>query len=559
MSSTTLEPGIKTTTTRAGHSNPVSAAGGSGGHGFAEAGIEEYTDFQGCGTGAEYDARQPSLTGVEPHEKSSTVTASAEDWDGPDDPSNPQNWSLPKKVFHSVTIGLFSFAVTAGTSLITPATEMIGSTFGVSSTAALLSLSLYVLGLGLGPMIAAPISETFGRSIVYKTAAPISMLFILGAGFSKSFATLLVCRILAGITSGPVLAIGAASNADMFPPETRSLAISCFIAMGFSGPALGPVIGGFAAQFKGWRWTQWCTIFIDLAVYGLVVMMSETYKKAILKARAKKRGVKGPQQPLNGYDWVRQLVIMTLIRPIHMLCTESTVLFLSLYNSFTFSVLFALFAAYPYTFSKVYNFSTWQTGLTFLGIFIGVQLGVATAVLTDRLIYFKKYLQLRRDGKMAVDPEHRLYNAMMGSFGVTIGYVSRTPDAPLTVTEKLIDNRLFWFAWTSHPSIHWISPVLAGIPFAWGNTAIFSSSTQYLTDVYGPANGASAMAANGIARYTMGAVFPLFTLQMYERLTIPWATSLLAFISLAMIPIPWVFFRCGPRIRRKSAYGIMRT
>ena len=56
-------------------------------------------------------------------------------------------------------------------------------------------------------------------------------------------------------------------------------------------------------------------------------------------------------------------------------------------------------------------------------------------------------------------------------------------------------------------------------------------------------NGASAMAANGLARYSMGAVFPLFTFQMYERLGIAWATSLLAFISVAMMPIPWVFFK----------------
>lgn len=67
------------------------------------------------------------------------------------------------------------------------------------------------------------------------------------------------------------------------------------------------------------------------------------------------------------------------------------------------------------------------------------------------------------------------------------------------------------------------------------------------------------MAANGIARYTMGAAFPLFTLQMYERLTIPWATSLLAFISLAMIPIPWVFFYFGPRIRSKSGYDTSKV
>lgn len=39
------------------------------------------------------------------------------------------------------------------------------------------------------------------------------------------------------------------------------------------------------------------------------------------------------------------------------------------------------------------------------------------------------------------------------------------------------------------------------------------ATALYLADVYGPMNGASAMAANGVLRYTFGAVFPLFTVQ----------------------------------------------
>ena len=72
-------------------------------------------------------------------------------------------------------------------------------------------------------------------------------------------------------------------------------------------------------------------------------------------------------------------------------------------------------------------------------------------------------------------------------------------------------------------------------------------------------NGASALAANGLARYTMGAVFPLFTLQMYETLGIDWATSLLGFISVVFLPIPWIFFKYGPRIRARSSYDTLKV
>lgn len=57
----------------------------------------------------------------------------------------------------------------------------------------------------------------------------------------------------------------------------------------------------------------------------------------------------------------------------------------------------------------------------------------------------------------------------------------------------------------------------------------------------------------------MGAVFPLFTFQMYETLGVAWATSLLAFLSVVMIPIPFVFFKFGPTIRAKSQYDTMKV
>lgn len=63
------------------------------------------------------------------------------------------------------------------------------------------------------------------------------------------------------------------------------------------------------------------------------------------------------------------------------------------------------------------------------------------------------------------------------------------------------------------------------------------------------------MAANGLLRYSMGAAFPLFTVQMYDALGVRWATLLLAFVCLLMVPIPWIFYKYGAQIRKRSAYS----
>jgi MFS family permease len=111
--------------------------------------------------------------------------------------------------------------------------------FGVSRTMAILGLTLYTLGIGLGPMATAPLSEYHGRRVVYLVSAPIFMLFTLGAGFSKHFYSLVICRFFAGLAGSPALAVGAGTNADLFTPRQRAIATSMFLAAPFAGPALG--------------------------------------------------------------------------------------------------------------------------------------------------------------------------------------------------------------------------------------------------------------------------------------------------------------------------------
>lgn len=243
-----------------------------------------------------------------------------------------------------------------------------------------------------------------------------------------------------------------------------------------------------------------------------------------------------------------------------MLITEPIVAFLSLYVAFNFSVLFSFFAAFPYVFERVYGFDTEQSGLVFLAIGVGCFLAILTVLLCDSYLYQPQVRQSHEEGKLGiVVPEYRLYPAMLGSFGLPVG--------------------LFWFAWSAREGVHWIVPVIGAVPFAWGNLSVFIgelllsfsfhclkligdydvASANYLIDTYQATTGASALAANGLLRYILGAVFPLFTLQMYENLGIAWATSLLAFIVVGLLPVPWVLWVWGKRIRSGSAYDTIKA
>jgi MFS family permease len=121
----------------------------------------------------------------------------------------------------------------------TPAYPQVMEKFHVRTTVALLPLSLYVLALGLGPILGAPLSETYGRRAVYLITPPLGVLFTLGAGFAPSFAGLAILRFLAGMFFSPSLAIGAGTIADTCAASERALATTLYILSPFLGPSLG--------------------------------------------------------------------------------------------------------------------------------------------------------------------------------------------------------------------------------------------------------------------------------------------------------------------------------
>lgn len=473
--------------------------------------------------------------GTSPSAQDNTQITSAADWSSPTDPDNPYNWPMFKRAYHMFAPGTLAFAVTAGTSLVTPAAPQIAAEFGVSDIAALLPLSLYTLGLAIGPCIAAPISETYGRSVVYKLTGVLCACFLVGCALAPNFAALLVCRLLAGTVGGPVLAVGSGTSADLFPPHNRAIATACFIMMPFLGPALGPIVGGFTAFYLDWRWTQWISlIFVGVSLF-FVMPMHETYKKIILQRRARRLQIPGPPDPLansSAAQRLKFLLTVTLLRPLYMQFTEPIVAFLSIYNAFNFAVVFAFFAAFPYTYSNVYNLNTWEVGLCFLGVLVGTFIATAIVIAVDRLWYARLPADLKRT------PEHRLPAPIFSAPILTLGLLLQT------VLSR--DSGI-------HPTL---SVIFGATPFTACNLIIFINSALYSTDVYGPLNGASAMAANAFARYIAGATLPLAVRPWFDTLGVGGAFGVMTGFSVLLIPIPWVLWKRGPQIRKRSKFSL---
>lgn len=119
--------------------------------------------------------------------------------------------------------------------------------FDIGVEPATLSVSLFVLGFAFGPMLWAPLSELYGRQILFTATMGLTTVFEAGSCAAPNIQTLLVLRALAGITAGSAVVNTAGVISDVFLPHQRGFAINIFSSAPFLGPTLGPLCSGFLA------------------------------------------------------------------------------------------------------------------------------------------------------------------------------------------------------------------------------------------------------------------------------------------------------------------------
>ena len=374
----------------------------------------------------------------------------------------------------------------------------------------------------------------FGRGIIYVGTLFAFVMLQFAVIYAKNIGMLLAFRFITGFLGSPVLATGGATIADMYTPKKQVYGISVWGIAAVCGPALGPLVGGFAAENKGWKWTIWELMWLSGACFVfLFFLLPETSSSNILYRRtARYRKLTGnpnlkcqPELEAEGMTG-HEITQMILIRPFTLSFTEPIVFLLNLYIALIYALLYLWFESFPIVFINIYHFSLGTEGLAFLGILIG-------AIITAPPFwwYYHKYTEPLFDENGEIQPEQRLKPAFVGAFFIPVC--------------------LFWFGWSARPPIHWIMPIIGSSFFSIGAFLMFMAVLAYLGDAY-PRYVASVYAGNDLARASFGAAFPLFANALYHRLGVGWASSLLGFLAVAFIPIPFALYYYGGRIRRRS-------
>ncbi|KAL2028146.1 hypothetical protein VTO58DRAFT_110834 [Aureobasidium pullulans] len=471
-----------------------------------------------------------TAVGEDTNEKEFEVT-----WDGDEDPMNPRSMAHARKWVIIIILSASSLCVTCASAMYTSTYAQLEKEFHCSRIVATLGLSLFVIGLGLGPMVMSPLSEFYGRRPIYIASYAFFLIWLIPCAVAPNIATMLVARFLDGLSGSAFLSVAGGTVGDLFPKAQLSLPMAFYTAAPFVGPEIGPIVGGFINYNTSWRWTFYVLlIWSGIMLAAIVFLVPETYHPVLLRRKAiklrKDTGNLAWRAPIENMNKsVFRTVAWSCVRPFQLLFLEPMCLNLCILSAILLGILYLFFGAFPLVFENNHGFVLWQTGLTFLGIFVGMVTGVSCDP-----IWRKNYNRLVTNNGGVSEPEFRLPPTILGAILVPIG--------------------LFGFGWTTYSSVHWIVPVVFSGLFGLGNIFVFAGVFTFLVECY-PLYAASALAANSFARSSFAAAFPLFGYSLYQNLGYQWASSLLAFLALAMAPFPYLFFRYGKRLRKNSKFA----
>ncbi|KAI1912157.1 hypothetical protein LOZ65_006031 [Ophidiomyces ophidiicola] len=429
-----------------------------------------------------------------------------------------------------------------------PAEEELTQAWEISGVVYNIGITVFTFGFGIAPMLLAPFSEINGRRPMFIGSGVLFVVCQIGCGVTRSFAGMILARFFLGVGGSTFSTIVGGIISDIYHTSDRNTPMALFSTAALFGTGLGPLFSSAIVKHTSWRWIYYSqAIAAAIVLLAIILFFKETRGSVLLSRKAKVlnewyekleiAGCPGLDISLLGarekknYQRIRWKVKSdeereTLSKMIDLLMTEPVVFFFSLWVSFSWAVLYLQFGSIPLVFRNNHGFDIQQSGAVFTAMCGGALVALVISITQEKVA---KWL-----GKMPTTPEGRLYFVCVESILMPAG--------------------MFWFGWTSGPSVHWIWPALAVGCATIGIFSIYLAVFNYLADTY-HRYASSALAAQSCCRNVLGGCFPLVARAMFNNLGYAEASSLLGGIGTLLTIVPWVLAFYGPRIRARSKFA----
>jgi multidrug resistance protein len=409
---------------------------------------------------------------------------------------------------------------------------LLGFAIGKSQRALALTFRYMLTLLNTGPMLLAPLSEYYGRNPVYIGSWFILVMFQIPLALAHNMPTVIVCRLIQGFGGSAPLTNTGGSISDVWERNESGNAMMVYGLSSTFSPPMALVITGYLVLNEGWRNLFWALMGITGGILIIMtLLLPETRHSTILEEKAKavrktlvKEGASheatdriSDAHSMGSKRSMHTLFAVNLTRPFKFLFTEEITMAAAAYNGFIYGVVYLFNESFPLVFGSQegHEFNVGQTGLTFLGIAVGALVAASFYPLQER--YYLR--RVAENGGKGV-PEARMSQARFGAL--------------------LLPISLFWFAWTSYRSIHWIVPIIGSSLFGAGIYIVILGVLNYVVDSY-QTYSASALAGVILVRNVVGCIFPLFAVSPSP---VPECS-----VTVLHLPDKWLIICTAPDVR----------
>ncbi|KAF2847805.1 MFS general substrate transporter [Plenodomus tracheiphilus IPT5] len=412
---------------------------------------------------------------------------------------NPREWVHWRKMANVAVIASMSILSPLVSSMFTPGISQIADDLHCTPTAVIGTTTGFVIMLSIGPLILAPLSETFGRRRIYLICFSMFALLQIPTALAPNIAFLISIRSVAGFFGSVGIANGGGTISDMFVANER----------------LG----------LGWRWVFWVmSVVCSLVTFAGWWFLRETYVPVILRWKIEEL----EREDAENYTKPLPQTLLSALRRPPKIFTQPIVATMSIYQALIFATTYSLYTNMQPIYQHHYHFSTEKLGLLYLGPGSGFLFAVCFLVPHIDTIYNR--LSARYPHKDKPVPEFRLPLANLGAV--------------------LIPISLFCFAWTVEIHAHWFASISATFFYGIGQVLILNTTQNYFIDCF-EEYAASAIAAGTVFRSVVGGVVPVFAPALFERLGYGWGISCFAFVGVALAPAPVLFYVFGERLKER--------
>ena len=243
------------------------------------------------------------------------------------------------KLFLVLLLGVLSAFGPFVVDLYLPSLPQLASFFETNASMTQLTLTTAMIGLALGQLLLGPLSDKFGRKKTLIISLVIYIISTVLIVFSPNIETMIVLRVIQGLSSAGSVVISRAIATDLYRGREMTRFFGLLMTINGLAPIISPILGSLLLEYISWK-----GVFVFLALIGVIVLL---FKESL-----------NVENRLQGSIFSTFLTFGVIIK---------NRLFMSYVGiqSFLLGSMFAYIAASPFIFQSFYGLSAFVFSLCF--------------------------------------------------------------------------------------------------------------------------------------------------------------------------------------------------